>query len=230
MGSEAKFCDTGKLGVFCDAVTHSTEKRTDGEVKVVQLSLRVQPFDAKIATAIDNRIRTTLFKLNHPDPHAHIRRGDFIIDLPRQILTVFASPDTVKASIALDQVKIAGIYARTDGKVSGYALVFKASFGPPSARELEYVEDWRNGQRFVTFEEAAYNPELAETDDEAETADDGQASLLQEGTCLHGARVGQSCGECAGGQALAAPLAPPADKAGPRRVRGHGKGTASRAH
>lgn len=172
------FCQVAKVGVFCDAVAHSTEKRKDGEVKVIQLTLRIQPFDHKLATAISQVIRTTLFKLNHPDPHGHLRRVAFELELVRQQIVVHATSDTVKASIKFDQVKIADVYARTEKNVGGFALVFKAVFGPPSARELEYVEHWRNGQAFLTFEAAEPSADFEEVgSDDDEDEDDGQQSL-----------------------------------------------------
>lgn len=171
------FCEIAKLGVFCDGVSHSTEKRIDREDKVLVLSLRVQPFDHRLATAIRSVIRSTLFKLNHPDPHGHLRKVDFDLEIPRQKMIIFATPDTVKASIAFDQVKISGVYARTEKNVNGFALCFKATFGPPGARELEYAEHWRNGQAFITFEAAEPSADFDPVEDDDEDEDDGQQRL-----------------------------------------------------
>jgi len=149
-----KLFKVGKVGLFCDAITHATEKRDGDETKILVLTLRCQPFDAKLATAVADVVRQDLFKLNRPDPKPEIRRLEFALGVPRQILHVFASSDTPTASIAFDQVKISGTYARTEKDVNGYAFVFKASFGPCSKTELEYAEAWRLTQRFVSFEEA----------------------------------------------------------------------------
>lgn len=175
-----RFFDVAKVGVFCDSVTHSTERRKDGEAKVLVVSCRVQPFDAKLAAQVDAQLRQTLFRMNNAEPWSHVKRADFGLEVmgQRQLCTVFATPDTVKASIAFDQVRVTSVAART-GSFSGYALVFKLIFGPASARELEFVEDWRNGQRFITFEPAEPNADLdPEAADENEDAGDtGQESL-----------------------------------------------------
>lgn len=173
------FCEIAKVGVFCDAVTHSTEKRRDGEVKVIQVTARIQPFDARLATTIRQAIRTTLFQLNHPDPHPHLRRVSFALAIPRQRICVYATPDTVKATIAFDQVKVTDVYARTEKNLDGYALVFKLVFGPPGARELEYVEQWRNGQAFLSFEVAEPSADFEEAvDDETTDEDDTRQPRL----------------------------------------------------
>jgi hypothetical protein len=149
-----KLFEVGKVGMFLDQVTHGTETRSGDEVKIVTLTLRVQPFDATLATAVQQAVRRSLFKLNHPDPHTHIKRVDFTLGVPRQQFTVFAAPDTTKPSILFDQVKIASTYARTQKDAAGYAFVMKVSFGPVDKIELEYLQDWLLGQRFVSCEAA----------------------------------------------------------------------------
>jgi hypothetical protein len=171
--------DVGKVGLACDAVAHATEKRKDGEVKVIVLTLRVQPFDAKLATALHPDVRTTLFKLSHPDPHPHLARVNFSLGVPRQALDIYATPDTANATMRLDHVKVTGIYARTEKGMTGYACVLKATFGPVSDKELGFVEAWRNGMRFVSFEEADSSVDFEDetSDDDAADDEDDQPTL-----------------------------------------------------
>jgi hypothetical protein len=205
-----KLFTTGKVGVFCDAIKHHNETRKSGDTKVITLTCRVEPFDVKLATSMAQAVRTTLFKLNHPDPQPHIRRCDFVLGLERQQLHVFASSDTKDASIVFDQVRISRTYARTQKDSNGYTLVFDATFGPVGKSELAYVEGWRGTQRSVTFEAA--EPDLdfeVEADDDGdEDADAAQPGLLAKGTCTHGCAVGEACEDCAGGIALAPPPTP----------------------
>lgn len=163
--------ETGKIGSYLDSITHKLETRKDHDVKITELTLRVQPFDAKLASAMSAEVRSELFKLNHPDPKPILKRVDFALGVPRQQLQVFAAPDTSKASIVIDQVKVSGIYARTSKDSQGYTLVLKASFGPCSKEELEYVNDWFLGQRFVTFLEAEPSLDLdaGDPDEDDET-------------------------------------------------------------
>lgn len=175
-----KLFDVGKVGLTLDAITHTTEKRKDGEQKVVQLTLRVAPFDAKLATALHPAVRATLFKLNHPDAQEHLARVNFSLGVPRQFLELFASTDSPKATQALDHVLITGIYARVEkGMHNLFVLVFKATFGPASDKELGFIEGWRTGMKFGTFTAADASDlfidpaEDAEPDDE----DDEQPAL-----------------------------------------------------
>jgi hypothetical protein len=169
----------GKVGLFLDGYTPGLEKRRGEDVKILTLTLRAQPFDAKLATAIDDGlnddsgVRAALFKLNHPDPKPHLSRVNFNLACPRQRLVLFASPDTESSRIAFDQVKIAGIYARTQKDIDGYAFVFKASFGPVGRTEQEYIHEWMLTQRFVTFEEAEPSLAFDEDHDEDVEADGG---------------------------------------------------------
>jgi len=163
--------DGTKVGMFLDSIVHATENRKGDQTKIVVLSMRLQPFDHKLAILLDQAVRNTLFKLNHPDPWPHIRRADFGLGVPRQNLTIFASSDTETSSIAVLQAKISGVYVRTQKDVDGFALVLKASFGPVDAHELAYVEEWRNGQRWVRFEES--EPGLFDGEDtDLEASDD----------------------------------------------------------
>lgn len=151
-----KLFTVGKVGCFCEATDLSTETRRGEVVKIAVVTLRVEPFDHKLAGAMGcEGVRPTLFKLNHPDPNPILgRRIDLAVGMPRQILKVFAAPDVAKGSIAFDQARIFGVHAIGQKDASGFALKFKASFGPLSPRELEYLNDWRLSQRFVSFDEA----------------------------------------------------------------------------
>lgn len=173
-----KLFDVAKVGLYCETITHSTEKRKDGEVKVIQLSLRVQPFDAKLAVALHPDVRTTLFKLSHPDPQPHIARVNFLIGVPRQDLDIYATSETREPTRRLEHVKISHIYARSASGSQGYALVLKATFGPVSDAELGFCEAWRSGMKFVTCDEAeASDLFVEESEDDEDDEPSGQQAL-----------------------------------------------------
>jgi hypothetical protein len=155
--------ETGKVGMFLDTFSPSTEKRTNGEVEVIVLSLRVQPFTSQLAASMDQKVRGVLFMLGgNAEPRKEIERVTFHLPLDRQFLQVFASSDTEKPSIAFDQVKVQSVSARIERGVDGYACLIKLAFGPASRDELAYINGWYKTQRSVTFDAAEPNLDYAE--------------------------------------------------------------------
>ena len=165
--------EVGKVGCFVDSYGPGVEKRRGETVSTITVKLRVQPFDAKLATALDAgvgedcNIRATVFSLNTADPKPNFTRHDFKLALARQNLSIFASPDTEDARVMLLQAKISGTYVRTQKDVSALALVMKATFGPVGRDELELIHSLHRSQAFITFEESEPLFELEE-DDEGE--------------------------------------------------------------
>lgn len=167
---------TKKVLAFLDDYKPLMEKRKSGEVKVLKLTLRVQPMDSKLAQSIDDgvggdsNVRPTLFKMNDAEPKPHLRRVNFELGCTRQNLVIYASSDTVDSRMALLQAKIGGIYARTQKNVSGFAFIFNASVGPVSRQEQEFIHEWLLSQRAVTFEESE---PLLDMEDDGEDDDSG---------------------------------------------------------
>jgi hypothetical protein len=160
----------GKVGLFLDGFSPGTEKRHGEEVKTITLALRMQPFDAKLATAIDeglggdSGVRAALFKLSSTEPKPHLERVNLSLGCPRQNLEIFAAPDTEQSRLMFTQCKISGTYARTQKNINGYAFCFKATYGPVGRDELEAIFYWYLGQQFITLTEA--EPGLFDDEDE----------------------------------------------------------------
>jgi len=165
-----------KVGFFLDAITHGTETRNGDEVKIVTLTLRVPNMPAQLASAMPGPVRLALFKSTEGGtPRAHLKRVEFKLGVPRQELEVYASSDTEDPSINFDQAKVVGTVARVDKDDTNWTLLVKVSFGPVDKTELEYIEAWRLGQRWVTFyaaeaglfdgEDDAAAPAASEPDD-----------------------------------------------------------------
>jgi hypothetical protein len=165
--------DGGKIGCFVDDYGPGIEKRRGGEVAVLAVTFRVQPFDAKLATSLDSgvgedsNIRPTVFSLNTAEPKPHFTRHDFKLGLTRQNLEIFASTDTDKSRVSLLQAKISGTYVRTQKDMNALAFVFKATFGPVGREELELIHSLHRSQAFIRFHEA--EPLL-----DMETEEDGE--------------------------------------------------------
>ena len=167
--SGQRLFNVGKVPVSLDSVSFGIEKRKGEDVKVVVLACRVQPFDAKLASALDAgiggdcNIRATAFSLNTADPKQNFTRHDFTLPCPRQLLTIYATADTAESRRAYDQVKIYGTYVRTQKDMpNALALVFKASFGPADRDEIASIYAWFRGQTSVSFREADPSLDFAE--------------------------------------------------------------------
>lgn len=162
-----------KIPVCCEGITHRLETRKSGETKVVDLTLKVQPFNGQLAAALDPNeygfVKRVLFKMDSGDPTVDLRAAEFTPPGDRQRLTCFATTDSVEPSIVLDQVKVTKLSARRGKKAHGWTLTIGVSFGPLGRNELEYVNRFYTGQAFITFEEA--DPSLDFADDE-ESEDD----------------------------------------------------------
>lgn len=143
-----------KVPIFCDGVAHKTEARRGETVKVVVLNLRLDPLEKKLARAMPvGDLADTLFNPNTTKARP-IRRAEFDAPKERQVLRVYAAPDTSEASIAFDQAKIGKLVARMMKDRTAHDLHFTATFGPAGRRELEFTQEWLFSQRFVSFDEA----------------------------------------------------------------------------
>jgi hypothetical protein len=174
---------TAKVLVHCDTYGPGVEKRDGEDVAILKLTLRVQPFDAKLATSLDegiggdSNVRSTVFA-HTAEPKPHFTRHDCKPALDAlQLLTIFETSDTPTSRVAIDQVQIHGLCVRVPKNADDLALVIKASFGPVSAAELEYVHGWVRGQRAVTFTESQT---ALDFDEDGEDEDDIGDLLGQE--------------------------------------------------
>jgi hypothetical protein len=148
-----RFFDDEKIGVFLDDIGHRIERTKDGqEIKMVDLTLRVQPFTPELAVSLDPDVRALLFSMNDATPKPKIKAMEFKLPTPRQTIAVFLLPELDTAQLDFTDVEITSPRARTEKGIDGFALIFYASIGPLSARELESICDWLTQQRFLTFQ------------------------------------------------------------------------------
>lgn len=177
--SEAKLFSVAKVPIFLDAMKLAKEKRREETVVVVNCTFRVHPFDAKLATSIDDGlnagVRGLLFKLGSVEPKVAIESLELNLDCPRQNMEMFAAPDTDESSIVFLQVKITKPKATEHKDVSGFALTFHGTFGAVDRDTLMYLNGWFGTQRFVTFEPS--QPDLQFSDEEVEDEDEGDPDL-----------------------------------------------------
>jgi len=147
-----RFFDEDKVGCYLDDIGHRVEKTKDGaEMRMVDLTLRVQPFTVELAAALDLDVRQLFFTMNDALPKSKLKAIHFRLPVPKQALTVFLVPEDEVGQILIPDVEITDPRARTEKGVDGFGLVFYASFGPVGTRELELICAWHTEQRFVTF-------------------------------------------------------------------------------
>lgn len=180
-----KLFTTGKIPLYCEAIGHRIERRKSGDTKVVDLTLTMDPFTSQHASALDREytfVKRLLFKQSDATPTRDLRSATFAPPNERQLLTIFSAPDSSKAWIALDQVKVTGLRVRGAKDGDRWILVIKLSFGPVGKTELEAANEWYCSQRFVSFEQA--DPSLFEDgeatdgeDDDDDDQDDSQPAL-----------------------------------------------------
>lgn len=176
MGEQRLF-NVNKIGIFVDGYGPGVEKRRGETVSVITMQMRIQPFDAKLATALDSgvggdcNIKATIFSLNSGDPKKNFTRHDFKLALERQNLEIFPTPDTSKSRISLNQAKISGTYVRTQKDNAALAFIFRATFGPVGRDELELIHSLHRMQTFVSFHQGEPILEDAEETEDGDNAD-----------------------------------------------------------
>ena len=142
--------DDDKVGCYLDAIDHRVERTSDSETKMIDLTLRVQPFTPELAVSFDPDVRALLFSMSDATPKPKIKALHLALTVPRQMLAIYALPDA-ENGLVLTECEVTGCRARTEKGVDGFALVFYVSYGPAGPDELEYVCAWLTEQRFVTF-------------------------------------------------------------------------------
>jgi hypothetical protein len=172
-----------RIPVFLDNYTPGTERRRGETVKIITLNLRVQPFDSKMAHAVDDGlnnesgVKDAFFKASNGEPKKHRTRVNFDLGCTQQNLITYASTDTPTSRMAFAQCRIGGFYVRTQKDVNAMAACFRASFGPVSRDEMEFIHAWMGSQLAVTFNESEeqLDYEEPETKDEGDEEGDDEA-------------------------------------------------------
>jgi hypothetical protein len=169
-----KLFTAGRIPLYCEGITHRLETRKSGDVKVVDLTLKAEPFTAQLSAAMNASeygfVRRVLFTLSDASPIRDYRSIEFKPPVDRQKLICYASVDIPKASIAIDQAKVTKIRARQAKDGYHWTLYLYASFGPLGREELEYVNAFYCEQRWIAFEEA--EPSLEFEGDAGDEADE----------------------------------------------------------
>jgi hypothetical protein len=147
-----RFFDEEHVGCYLDAIGHRVEKTKDGETKLVDLTLRVQPFTPQLAIALDPDIRALIFTMGSGDPKPKIKKCEFALVVPQQRLVVRPIPDLDTGALSLFAVQVTKPRVRTEKDVDGFAFICRVTVAALGSRELEFVQAWYTEQRFVTFE------------------------------------------------------------------------------
>lgn len=181
-GGVMQLFEMPKIGVFCDSFKPRIQKKRDHEIKLVDVTLRIEPLTSEQAATVGGNgfVKKSLFNLSHGTVVPNIKMVAFDVEVPRQQIHVFAAPDVEQPSFVFDQVDITNLRAKM-AKAQRWSFVFHATFGPVSKQEFEGLNAWFSTQRFLTFKEASptleFGGEGTEADQKARqtTAADGPA-------------------------------------------------------
>lgn len=145
--------DVDQVGLYLD--TYSPRKVTTGEteVKLLDLTLRLQPLTPELATALDPDLRALIFTLTAGEPKPKLRSLGWALPVPKQHIDVYLLPE-MEPQMHLVDCEVRGLRVRREKGIDGFALVFDLSVGPLGERENEQILEWYTQQRFVTFVDA----------------------------------------------------------------------------
>jgi hypothetical protein len=168
-GGVMQLFEMPKIGVFCDSFKPRIQKKRDHEIKLVDVTLRIEPLTSEQAATVGGNgfVKKSLFNLSHGTVVPNLKMVAFDVEVPRQQIHVFPAPDVDRPSFVFDQVDITNLRAKM-AKGARWAFVFHATFGPVSKQELEGLNAWFCTQRFLTFKEAAPELEFGEEGSEAD--------------------------------------------------------------
>lgn len=160
---------TDHVGCTLDAIAH----RVKDEAKLVDLTLRIEPFTPALAAALDPDVRRFLFALDDVAIRDKIRAVEFALAVPDQTLTVRIVPELAKGEVAFTDCAIDKIKAKKDKDKPEYLLTVRATVIAPTAKQLEFLQAWHTDQRFVSFHPADPELDLAGDEDSAPTTTGG---------------------------------------------------------
>lgn len=150
-----RFFDEDRIGCYLDAVNLRLEKSKDGEQKVIDLTLRTQPFTPELAGALHPDVRALLFTMNSATPKPLLKAVALNLGaITKQHIDCHLLPTGIEGGFTLLDAEISDLRVRTEKGIDGYALIFYATVGPVGRDELEYVTAWYTQQRFLTFRES----------------------------------------------------------------------------
>ena len=150
-----RFFDEDHVGCYLDAIGHRVEKTKNGETKLIDLTLRVQPFTPQLAIALNPDVRSLIFTMGSGDPKPLIKKCEFAFAVPKQRLVVRLLPEQQlgdAGALSLFAVDITKPRVRTEKDVDGFAFICRLTVAALGSHELEFVQAWHTEQRFVTFQ------------------------------------------------------------------------------
>jgi hypothetical protein len=174
----------GKIPMYCEGITHRLENRKSGEVKVIDLALKITPFNAQLAAALDpdeyGFVKRVLFKMNDGEPVVDLRAVEFRPPSDRQRVIADIAPDTDEGSICLEQVKVTKIRARASKDANGWTLYVHVSFGPVSAGELAFANEFYTGMRYLDWSAAEQSLDFAGEGNAADDTPSGHQPMFED--------------------------------------------------
>lgn len=148
--------DTEKIGMYLDDIGHRVMKDKQGdELKVLDLTFRIEPLTPTLAAEIADGVKGVLFRRNDGEMNQNIDRVSFTHKPKPQAIQVFPDPQIGKASLTIDEGKITRLRARKPKDGNLWVFLFRVTTAHLTGADLLYLQEALYTQKFLSFANAA---------------------------------------------------------------------------
>lgn len=166
--------DTEHVPCYLDDLGHRVMKDKSGEeIKVVDLTFRIEPMTPILAAELDDAIKGTLFRRNDAEINPHLKSVVFSFQPKPQEIVFRPDPMIAKASLELGEAKLTQFRARKPKDGNHWVFLFRATTAHLTGADLLYLQEALYKQHFLTFANAVAG--LFDQDAKAEKRARGRA-------------------------------------------------------
>lgn len=145
----------GNIPVRFNTILPRQHETKDGkEIGLLECQCEINPFSAKLATDLDDFVRSTLYTRTDAEVVSKLGAATFRLTMPPQEITVKAAPDQEQESFTILEAKIGALHAKRSKKSPTWRLVFTLLFQPSTEHQLAQVMACHTRSRYLTFGDA----------------------------------------------------------------------------
>ncbi len=148
--------DTEHIACYLDGLTPRVMKdKTGDEIKVWDLTWRIEPITPILAAEIGDEVKGTLFRRNDAERNPHIKAVVFNTKPRPQEIVFRPDPVIPEASLVLEECKLSKLTARQPKDGTHWVFTFRATTAHLTGAQLLYLQEALYRQHFLTFGNAA---------------------------------------------------------------------------